>query len=88
MEGATAALSTGVEGMLEISAGIGFHQQVVENAQTRLEDLSLVQKTQISDYESVDPYEASTKVENLQYQLEASYAVSARLSQLTLLDYL
>lgn len=88
MEGATAALSTGVEGMLEISAGIGFHQQVVENAQTRLEDLSLVQKTQISDCESVDPYEASTKVENLQYQLEASYAVSARLSQLTLLDYL
>ncbi|MGE4327159.1 MAG: flagellin [Pseudodonghicola sp.] len=88
MAGATAALSTGVEGMLEISAGIGFHQQVVENAQSRLGDLSLVQKTQISDYESVDPYEASTKVENLQYQLEASYAVSAKLSQLSLLDYL
>lgn len=88
MGAVSAALSNGVEGMLEISAGIGFNQQVAENAQTRLTDLALVQKTQISDYESVDPYEASTRVKNLEYQLDASYSVTAKLSQLSLLNYL
>lgn len=88
MEEANAALSDGVQGTLNASADIGFNQQVVETTQTRLKDLSLVQRTQISAYESADPYEAATRVEMLQTQLEASYTVSARLSQLSLLNYL
>ncbi|MDK3016720.1 flagellin [Pseudodonghicola flavimaris] len=88
MEAANTALGNGVEGALGASADIGFNQQVVENASTRLGDLSLVQQTQIAAYENVDPYEAATRVENLQYQLEASYTVTAKLSQMSLLNYL
>ncbi len=80
------ALSSGQEGALDASTRIGFNQQVVETAKNRLEDLSVVHLTQISAYESVDPYEAVTRMTNLQTQLQASYEVSARLSSMTILN--
>ncbi len=84
----TDALSAGTQGALNTSAAIGFNQQVVETAQKRLDALSLVQQTQISNYESVDPYEAVTRMTNLQTQLQASYEVSARLNQLSFLNFM
>ncbi|GAA6164723.1 hypothetical protein NBRC116590_24270 [Pelagimonas sp. KU-00592-HH] len=80
------SLSKGQEGALAISSQIGFNQQVVETAKTRLTDLSLVQQTQISAYETVDPYEAVTRMTNLETQLQASYEVAARLSSLSILN--
>jgi flagellar hook-associated protein 3 FlgL len=47
-----------------------------------------VQRTQISNYESVDPYEAITRMNSLETQLQASYQVSSRLSSLSILNYL
>jgi flagellar hook-associated protein 3 FlgL len=82
------SLSASQEGMLDISARIGFNQQIVEKTQTQLNDLSLVQRTQISNYESVDPYEAITRMNSLETQLQASYQVSSRLSSLSILNYL
>ena len=82
------SLSASQEGMLDISARIGFNQQIVEKTQTQLTDLSLVQRTQISNYESVDPYEAITRMNSLETQLQASYQVSSRLSSLSILNYL
>ncbi|MFT6676430.1 MAG: flagellar hook-associated protein 3 FlgL [Sulfitobacter sp.] len=82
------ALTAGQEGMLDASARIGFNQQIVETTQKQLVDLSLVQRTQISQYETVDPYEAITRMTNLENQLEASYQVSARLSSLSILNFL
>jgi flagellar hook-associated protein 3 FlgL len=37
---------------------------------------------------SIDPYEAATKLEAAQSQLEALYSVTARLSRLSLVDFL
>mgnify|MGYP006193710875 CR=1 FL=1 len=37
---------------------------------------------------SVDPFEAATKVKEAQTQLEMIYAVTARLSSLSLMEYL
>lgn len=82
------SLTAGQEGLLDVSARIGFNQQIVETTQTQLTDLSLVQRTQISQYESVDPYEAITRMTNLETQLQASYQVSSRLSGLSILNYL
>lgn len=80
------ALSSGQEGALAASTRIGFNQQVVETSIQRLSDLSVVHITQISAYESVDPYEAVTQMTNLQNQLQASYEVAARLSSMTILN--
>lgn len=82
------ALSDAQDGMLEVSARVGFHQQVVETTQKQLTDLSLVQRTQIGNYENVDAYEAITRMTNLENQLEASYQVSSRLSGLSILKFL
>jgi flagellar hook-associated protein 3 FlgL len=71
-----------------VSADIGFNQQVVDRAQLRLEDKSLVQNTQIATYENVDPYEAATRMTALQTQLQASYSVTARLAELTIMNYI
>lgn len=81
-------LAKGQEGLLQISARTGFNQEVVEKAQIQLTDLSLVQRNMITDYENVDPYEAITRMTNLERQLEATYQVTARLSGLSILAFL
>ena len=88
MDRVVTSLSAGQEGLLEISARVGFNQQVVETTQTQLTDLSLVRRSQISDYISVDPYEAVTRMQSLETQLQASYQVSAQLSGMSILNFL
>lgn len=88
MDRVIGALINGQEGMLDVSARIGFNQEIVEKAQVQLTDLSLVRRTQITAYESVDPYEAVTRMTTLETQLQASYQVSSRLSGLSILSYL
>ena len=41
-----------------------------------------------SDIGSVDPYEAGTRLEAIQSQLESLYLVTARVSRLSLAEYL
>ncbi|MGH1466622.1 MAG: flagellin [Cognatishimia sp.] len=88
MTSAAEALSAGTQGLLDISSSIGFDQQIVERANTQLTDLSILQRTQIASIEDADPYEAATRVSNMETQLQASYTVSARLSGLSILNYL
>ncbi len=88
MDEVVQSLTGARQGMLDFSARIGFNQQVVESAQQQLNDISAVQRSQISNYESVDPYEAVTRMTNLETQLQASYQVTSRLSGLSILNYL
>jgi flagellar hook-associated protein 3 FlgL len=44
--------------------------------------------TQINVLESVDPFEASTRVSALMTQVETAYAMTARIQNLSLLKYL
>lgn len=88
MDRVIGALTIGQEGALAASSTIGFNQQVVETAKARLEDITIVQQTQIANFETVDPYEAITRMTNLETQLQASYQVSARLSSLSIINVL
>ncbi len=88
MEEATSALSSGVQGMLNMATEIGFNQSILERASSDLEGLSILQTKQISELEAVDPYEAATRLSALETQLQASYTVSSRLSDLSILNYL
>ena len=47
-----------------------------------------VRRRNISRLEGVDPYEASTRVSTLLQQIETSYALTARIQQLSLVKYL
>jgi flagellar hook-associated protein 3 FlgL len=44
--------------------------------------------TQIGSLENVDPYEASTRLNNLTTQLETSYTLTGKIQQLTLSKYI
>lgn len=88
MDEATSTLADGVQSTLDDAAEIGFNQQIVDKAKTRLEALSVIQRTQIATYENIDPYEVATKMSALETQLQASYSVSGRLSGLSILNWL
>lgn len=81
------ALSSGISGALTTSTRLGFYQQVIEDTVVRQQDLSFVYRSQINGFESVDPYEAATRVSALETQLQASYSIAARLADLTILNY-
>jgi flagellar hook-associated protein 3 FlgL len=88
MEEVAESLSSGISGALTSSTRLGFYQQIIEDTVVRQNDLSFVYKTQINGFESVDPYEAATRINALETQLNATYSVSSRLSRLTILNYL
>jgi flagellar hook-associated protein 3 FlgL len=65
---------------------------VVQNRMTRASERLTMQidlfERNIIDMESVDPYEASTRVTSLLTQIETSYALTARIQQLSLVRFL
>lgn len=94
--GAAAALSERAltlvnEGIAEITTEqtmTGVAQQRVTNASERIEtQVNLFEQT-ISDMESVDPYEAATRVSALTSQIETAYALTSRIQQLSLLNFM
>lgn len=88
MKSALGALSSGTEGLTQAQAQLGSRQQLVQDTQTRQEDLKTVYNSRIAGYEAVDPYEAASRMSALQTQLNATYSATAQLSKLSLLNYL
>ncbi|SMH52110.1 flagellar hook-associated family protein [Mesorhizobium australicum] len=85
------ALALTVESISDITdrqALIGVTQQRVTNASERIDTQIGVFESTISDMESVDPYEAATRVSALVSQIETAYALTARIQNLSLLKYM
>lgn len=81
-------LLTGEDDRIALSAGIGSVEAQIEAARVRngAEETALgILRSEIG---SVDPYEAATRLETARSQLESLYLVTARLSRLSLVDYL
>ncbi|NDW04877.1 flagellar hook-associated family protein [Jiella pacifica] len=81
-------LSKGLNQLTELRAEIGGSQSRLDIADETLAARKNVLTISISDLEEVDQYEASTRVTGLQTLLETSYALTARISRLSLLNYL
>lgn len=69
-------------------ASLGETQSRVTGAINRMETKRSVLQKVIGDLESVDQVEASTRLNGLTTQLQVSYAVTARMFKLSLLDYI
>jgi len=74
--------------LVEQRAKIGVAQNDIQNALTRMSLSSDIIQKNIATLESVDPYEAATKVNQLSAQLEASYAITGKLNGLSLVKFL
>ncbi|MEX6504985.1 flagellar hook-associated family protein [Jiella sp. M17.18] len=85
---ATQSLSQGLSQMTTLQAQIGGSQQRLDATDAQLKSRSNVLTLSISSMEEVDPYEASTRVTNLTNLLEASYSLTARISKLSILNYI
>lgn len=70
--------------LAQTQAKTGFTEQRIANATERVSMQTDLFKTFLQDLEGVDPYEASTRVNALISQIEVSYALTARIQQLSL----
>ncbi|WP_212522762.1 flagellin [Actibacterium sp. MT2.3-13A] len=82
------AVSAGVEGLIETEARLGGQQQLLAQTIATQTDRNDLYNSQILSLEGVDPYEAASRLSTLQTQLEATYAVTARLSRLSFLNFM
>ncbi|MFT4149354.1 MAG: flagellin [Paracoccaceae bacterium] len=75
-------------GRAYLAARIGIVEAQVDTAATRNETETSALKVARSDLVSVDSYEASTRLDEAETQLNLLYALTARLGNLSLLEYL
>ncbi|MCB1342119.1 MAG: hypothetical protein KDK24_13840 [Pseudooceanicola sp.] len=88
LDAAVQKISQGSHKLLGAQTELGSFQGLVEETIDRHESVNDVYANRMLDLEGVDAYEAATRLTLLQTQLESSYAVTARLSSLTLLNFL
>jgi flagellar hook-associated protein 3 FlgL len=71
-----------------LRAETGITEKRVADASQRIKLQSDLFERQILDLEGIDPYEASTRVADLLSHIETSYALTARIQQLSFLRFL
>ena len=81
-------LSTGIAGLTNVQAGVGVAQDAIAQANTQISAQTTLLSSSASNLDSVDSYALSSQVTQLQTQLEASYSLTSRLQQLSLVNYL
>lgn len=87
-EKATTTMGEGLADIADLQAEAGIAENRVEKATERVTSQVDVFNTHINDLEGVDPFEAATRVSELLTQIETSYALTARIQQLSLIRHL
>lgn len=85
---AGALASSVIDGATTIEARMGVARKRVSDAQIAMSATRDLLMRQIGSMEDVDPTEAATRVNDLTARLEATFAVTARMRDLSLLKYL
>lgn len=85
---ATKLVNTAIYGLTNLASGVGVAQATISTVNDRSSEQVTVLTSSVQNLESVDPYALSSKITQLQTQLEASYELTSRLSQLSLVNYL
>jgi flagellar hook-associated protein 3 FlgL len=85
---ATSLLTSAIGNLTSLQASVGEVQSSVSGASNQMSLQMNVLSTQISNLESVNTYEASTRVSELQTQIETSYSLTSQLQQLSLVKFL
>lgn len=75
-------------GITTARSTLGISSERVTSANESLEAQKKIFEVHLNDLQGVDAYEASTKVTSLQALLEASYTLTSRIQQLSLVNYL
>lgn len=81
-------LLTSASSMADIQARLGYLEGQAAEAATRLSAQSTALGISRNDLVQADPFETATRLEAVQLQLETQYTITARLSRLSLMEYL
>lgn len=81
-------LLTAAKPLADLQGRIGGAEGQVEEARVRAQAAQAALTLARNDLVSVDPYKTATELQAVQIQLETHYALTARLSRLTLTEYL
>ncbi|MER9295462.1 flagellar hook-associated family protein [Mesorhizobium sp. M0621] len=84
----TAIVGEALSGIAQVQSETGIVQKRVSDANDRMKTQVDLFERHILDLEAVDPAEAATRVADLTQHIETSFALTARLQQLSLLNYL
>lgn len=88
---ATGALnlsSNAISGLANEQGLIGLVQERVTRADERMSLQKDVLANQLNELTGVDPYEAAVRLQSLSISLEASYAATARIQSLSIMNYI
>jgi flagellar hook-associated protein 3 FlgL len=88
MELAGQAIIKATDDITELRATLGLAEQRIEEAQTRTEAQRTTLELARSDLIGRDQYETATRITELENQLQMIYALTARTSQLSLLNFI
>ena len=85
---ASALIGSAVASIASDQSSLGLVQNRISSASTLMSTQSGLLQTQIDDRESVDPALASAQITTLSTNLQASYQLTARLNQLSLVKFI
>lgn len=81
------AMGEAVSGVVSLSATLAFSQQAVSRADERLSLARDLLNIDVVNFEGVDPAEAKVRIDLLSTQIEMSYALTAQIARLSILNY-
>ncbi|UWR30772.1 hypothetical protein K3758_04380 [Sulfitobacter sp. W002] len=85
---ARSAIGAGLEGLTDLETQTGLKRGQLADTISAQESRALFLDAEVMNLEGVDQYDAATRLTQLQNQLDSSFAVTARLSRLSFLNYL
>lgn len=83
----TSAVSSSDE-IIGLQAQVGITESQIETASVRNSSERSSLELARNDLLSIDPYQAATELEQVQFQLESLFAITSRMSQLSLVNFL
>lgn len=88
LQKATTLVSSALGGLAAIQSRVGTSQERITAAGSLLSDEGAIVANRLGKLQDADPYAATTALNDLMTQLQASYAATARIQQLSILNYL
>ena len=87
LDKAASVASDGISDLTDLQAAVGNDQNRLKDAGQRLSTEQDIAQQRLSALEGVDPAEAKVKVDALTTEIEMSYSLTAKLLQMSLLNY-
>jgi flagellar hook-associated protein 3 FlgL len=85
---AQSLVSSAISGLTDIQSNVGVAQAAITSSNNQMSAQITIFNTQVDNLDGADAYDAATKVNNLQTQIETAYSLTNQLKQLSLVNYI